>query len=259
MQSTRRLRRFFYEVDGAALDGQGYALTLTVRDLPPSAADWTTTRETFFKRLRRADLLRAQWLTEFQARGVPHLHGCTFFEDDDDRRELVMEHWLAAAARYRPRPEGQVVKELWGLPGWLQYQAKHSARGVRHYQRASVPEAWRTGTGRLWGVLGDWPTRRDQLVVEAHVFWRFRRLMRGWLISHARADENHPRVAWLRGMLSDPDRLRSRVRAMGEFCPEAVSLQLLHAAIVGTQASVTTSSVGPPSRGPERFRDEDEG
>lgn len=256
LQSTRRLRRWFYGVDGDALDGQGYALTLTVRDLPPSAAEWTATRLAFLHRMRRAGMVRGQWLTEWQRRGVPHLHGVVFFpEDRTDRGELVADHWLQAAAKWAPGRGGQVVKELWGLPGWLQYQAKHSARGVRHYQRANAPEAWRTGTGRLWGHLGDWPTRQLELEVDAAVFWRFRRLMRGWLVGNARTEGNVRRAVWLRGMLSDPERVRSAVRAVGEFCPEHVALQLLHHAIVLSEPSDTTASEGPPSRGPQRFRD----
>jgi hypothetical protein len=232
IQATRRLRRWFFAVDGTALDGVGYPFTLTVRDLPPSAADWTATREAFVQRLRRAELVRLQWLTEFQRRGVPHLHGVAYFpEGGGDRCELVLDHWLEAASRWNPGRQSQMVKQLWGLPGWLQYQAKHSARGVRHYQRANVPEAWREGTGRLWGYLGDWPTREMVLEVDREVFWRLRRLLRGWLIGQARAAGDHSKAVWLRRLLSDPERNRSAVRGIGEFCPEAVAQQLLMAAL----------------------------
>lgn len=235
VQSTRRLRRWFYAVDGGALDGNGYALTLTVRDLPPTAADWTATHRAFLKRLRRLGMVRGQWLTEWQRRGVPHLHGVAFFpEDGGDRDELadvVAAHWLQAADEWAPGRSAQVVKPLWGLPGWLQYQAKHSARGVRHYQRATVPEAWQSGTGRLWGYVGEWPLREEQLEVDRRTFWRFRRLLRSWLIAQAREAGDERRAAWLRGMLADPERARSSVRAVGEFCPESVALQLLRAAV----------------------------
>jgi hypothetical protein len=232
MQAARRLRRWFYGVDGAALEGQGYALTLTVRDLPPSAGEWTATRRAFLERMRRSGMVRGQWLTEWQRRGVPHLHGAVFFpEASTNLGELVADHWLEAASRWSPRREAQVVKELWGLPGWLQYQAKHSARGIRHYQRANVPQAWREGTGRLWGYVGEWPARELVLEVDRETFWRFRRLLRRWLLSRARTAGDHRRVAWLRHMLADPERQRCAVRAVGEFCPEAVARELLMAAI----------------------------
>jgi hypothetical protein len=231
LQATGRLRRWFYGVDGDALDGHGFALTLTVRDLPPSAEAWTATHRAFLMRMRRAGMVRGQWLTEWQRRGVPHLHGIVYFsEPSADRSEEVTRAWLEAAERWAPGPAGQHVKDVWGLPGWLQYQAKHSTRGVRHYQRANVPEAWQTGTGRLWGHVGEWPLREQLVEVDHATFHRFRRLLRGWLLGKARDAGDERRARYLRHMLTDPDRARSAVRAVGEFCPEPVARQLLLAA-----------------------------
>lgn len=233
-KSTARLRRWFYSVDGDQLDGVGFALTLTVRDLPPSAADWTSTRERYMARLRRAGMLRGQWLTEWQRRGVPHLHGCVFFgEASGVTPRVLQEHWLSSAGDWGPGRSAQVVSPLWGLRGWLQYQSKHSARGVRHYQRARVPEAWQEGTGRLWGTLGTWPLREEVRPIDMDSFWRFRRLLRAWLLSESRRASDWRRVAYLRRMLADPEPLRSAVRAVGEFCPEEVSRELLLAATYG--------------------------
>lgn len=234
-KSTGRLRRWFFTVDGDALDGEGLGFTLTVRDLPPTAAAWTSTHQSFLKRMRRAGLVRGQWLTEWQRRGVPHLHGCLFFPEGSSEglQDLVRGHWLASAAEWGAGASGQHITPLWGLSGWLQYQAKHSSRGVRHYQRAAVPPAWREGTGRLWGTVGEWPVREELFDVAAEDFWRFRRLLRSWLVAEARRSGDRRRAAWLRGILRDPDRLRSGVRAVGEFCPEAVSRELLLAATWG--------------------------
>jgi hypothetical protein len=241
IQATRRLRRFFFTVDGQALDGQGYALTLTVRDMPGSAAEWTAAHRAFLMRMRRAGMIRGQWLTEWQRRGVPHLHGAVYFpEGGGDFQQLVADHWLEVAARWSPRREAQAIQGIWGFPGWLQYQAKHSSRGVRHYQRANVPPAWREGTGRLWGYVGEWPQKEVQLDVDDGSFHRFRRLMRSWLIAKARARGDHKRVSWLRRMLADPQRTRSTVRAVGEFCPQSVAGQLLVAA-VGSHGSAWKS------------------
>ena len=231
-KSTGRLRRWFYAVDGDRLDGRGFALTLTVRDLPPAAADWTRTREAFKKRIVRAGAVRFQWLTEWQRRGVPHLHGCVWFpEASEVTPELVRDHWLSSAGEWGPGSSAQVVTPLWGLSGWLQYQAKHSSRGVRHYQRANVPEAWREGTGRLWGTVGAWPLREEVREIDLETFHRFRRLLRSWMVAQARQGAKRPedwrRVAYLRRMLADPERNRSVVRAVGEFCPEEVSRELL--------------------------------
>lgn len=232
-QATARLRRKFYGIDGEALDGRGHAFTLTVRDLPPSASDWSGTRERFLDRMRYEGMVRGQWLTEWQRRGVPHLHGCVYFPDDvEDGSEVVRRHWLSSAGVWRPGHSAQHVAPLWGLSGWLQYQAKHSARGVSHYQRANVPEAWKDGTGRLWGFVGQWPQREEAHDVDLMTFWRFRRLLRGWMLGQARASGDDRRAAWVRGMLRDPDERRARVRGMGEFCPEDVARRLLEAAEV---------------------------
>jgi hypothetical protein len=234
VQATRRLRRWFYSVDGGALDGIGYPFTLTVRDLPPSAREWTVTRERLVKRLRREGLLRGQWLTEWQRRGVPHLHGVAYFpEGAGDFQGAVSGHWLASAGVWGAEASGQHVGRLYDLPGWLQYQAKHSARGVRHYQRANAPQSWREGTGRLWGKVGEWPTREELHEVDLEVYHRFRRLLRRRMVSQARAAGDWRRLVFLRRMLSDPDRDRARVRGIGEFCPESVSRELLLAAAWG--------------------------
>ena len=233
-QATGRLRRWFYSVDGEQLDGRAYALTLTVRELPPSSGDWTATRKAFVERMRRAGMRRLQWLTEWQRRGVPHLHGIVYFDADDaPKAESVCDHWLEVADRWRARAEGQHVGEVWGLTGWLQYQAKHSARGVRHYQRANVPEGWQEGTGRLWGTSGQWPIREQLAEVDMRTFWRFRRLMRSWQLAEARQAEDYRRVSWVRRSLADPEPRRCACRAIGQFIPDTLSGDLLMAAAHG--------------------------
>ena len=248
-QSTGRLRRWFYTVDGDRLDGEGVGVTLTVRDLPPTAADWSRTISVMLKRMRRAGLVRGQWLTEWQRRGVPHMHGCLYFPaSSEGLQELVTGHWLASAAEWGAGASAQHVTPIWGLSGWLQYQAKHSSRGVRHYQRANVPDAWREGTGRLWGVVGDWPVREELVDVSTADFHRFRRLLRSWLVSEARSSGDWRRAAYLRGLLRDPERRRSTVRAVGEFCPEHVSRELLLVATYGEVPEGLTAVGGPIDR-----------
>lgn len=253
-QSTARLRRWFYTVDEQELDGQGVSLTLTVRDLPASAREWASARRAFLMRMDRLGLVRGQWLTEWQKRGVPHMHGVLFFpEGSVGLQEAVRAHWLESAAAWHPGASSQVVKPLWGLSGWLGYQAKHSARGIRHAQRQGMPPGWET-SGRLWGVVGEWPTREEVHDVPMDEFHRFRRLLRSWLVAAARREGEPRQAARLRKLLRDPERARSTVRAVGRFVPENVSRELLLAAtwgvleeLPGAETSGNTSSEGAPS------------
>lgn len=251
--TVRRLVRWFHSVDGDQVDGRGFALSLTVRDCPETPADWARVRRAFLERLRRLGFLRVQWLTEFQERGVPHMHLALYFP-----RELAISPavlvalWVEVAAEFGPGLRSQSVQEITGLVGWLQYQGKHSSRGVKHYQRASVPAAWREGTGRLWGYLGEWPVREEVIEVSTASFHRFRRLMRGWLLGRARVDLAAAagpwpahwnveraikreraalrRVGYLGRMLKCSHRELSPVRGVGEWCPESTAHKLLAAA-----------------------------
>jgi hypothetical protein len=72
--AVRRHTAWLRSVDTKQLDGQGVAVTLTVRECPPMSDDWTRLVKVLQQRLRRAGLLRWHWVVEWQRRGVPHLH-----------------------------------------------------------------------------------------------------------------------------------------------------------------------------------------
>ncbi|WP_425527867.1 rolling circle replication-associated protein, partial [Xylella fastidiosa] len=61
------------------LTGVGLALTLTVRDCPATAQEWQRMRRAWEKRMKRAGMIRVHWVTEWQRRGVPHLHCAIWF------------------------------------------------------------------------------------------------------------------------------------------------------------------------------------
>lgn len=230
-KTTARFRRWLFSVDGAALPARGFGLTLTVKDRVPTPGDWKKCRDRFVRRLEYQGLELFQWLTEFQRRGVPHLHGMAFFaEDAQVTAEAIKKHWLGAAKEFRPGIRSQHISEVYNLTGWLQYQTKHAARGIRHVQRVSVPEEWQDGTGRMWGVSGPWPTREESYEIDQAAFHRARRGFRSWLIADARKDGRVYQAADLRRLLRDPDRKRSTVRGVGEFVPEEVTREILLAA-----------------------------
>lgn len=240
--SVRRHTRWLYSVDAPAIDGYGWSVTLTVRDLPENAASWTALRRAYLKRLERTGLLiRSHWVTEWTRRRVPHMHLALYLSADltpaQAARELVLP-WLDVAQQYGSGPRGQHIGRITGVVGWLEYLSKHAARGVSHYQRNGKPPGWDT-TGRLWGHTGSWPVQEPAEVnLNRSEFFRFRRLVRAWRLADARtslaaADTSEKRrsarrrIASARTMLRSSDRALSEVRGVSEWIPEDVGLLLL--------------------------------
>jgi len=177
-QVSRRLRKWFYSVEIKELEGCGIAFTLTVRDCPKSHKDWYQLRESFHKRLHRDGLQYMQWLTEWQARGVPHLHGIAFFEKDYCTNNLI-NHWIKVSGKkYGSRSFGQNAQNITEIGGWMDYLMKHSTRSVINYQRSpeNIPAGWKE-TGGMWGKYGDWPTREGMCFdICQEGFYVFRRI-----------------------------------------------------------------------------------
>jgi len=153
--ATRRNIAFLRSINSETLhvseEGEllfGAALTLTLRDCPPTHKEWEVLRNSFFKRLGRLGLVRFHWVTEWQKRGVPHLHGAFWFPSTGDKKgdlyllSQVKDHWLSLTSDYRTGANGQHAVLINDAIGWFQYLAKHAARGLSHYQRSSdnIPE-----------------------------------------------------------------------------------------------------------------------
>lgn len=95
--------------------------------------------------------------------------------------------WDRASQQIRTSPEAQHVERIDNALGWSAYVAKHAARGVDHYQKAGdLPEGW-TKSGRLWSKGGEWPTRVDDLEVDAVTYHRMRRGVRRWMVARLKA------------------------------------------------------------------------
>lgn len=232
-ESIRSNTRFLYSIRAKELTGIAWSFTLTVRDCPPTHRDWKKLRERFFDRLRRLLLLRGHWLTEWQLRMVPHLHGCLFFDPDGPASaQAIMEAWLSAAAAYRPAAGSQAVMPMYDAIGWFQYVSKHAARGLHHYQRSpdQIPPGWQGTTGRMWGALGEWPKSEAMAVnLDMPAFHAFRRLLRRRRIADARAEGSSRRIAHARRMLKCSEPSRSSVRGASDWCDLSESLSLLAA------------------------------
>jgi len=230
--AVRRNLQFLYSVDETKLPGMGYALTLTVRDCPSSGQEWTRFRDCWIKRQRREGLQLLHWVTEWQARGAPHLHCAAWWSGSDDQHLRAIHDWLElTAANLLVAIKGQHVTPIYDPLGWSQYVSKHAARGHRHYQRQAVhiPEAWRgQSTGRLWGHLGSWPLRSPaKLGTDWMVFYQARRVLRSWRIADARASGSARRLVSARGCLRCPFPDLSRVRGLSEWFPEDLAMRVL--------------------------------
>lgn len=253
-RSSRSNTRFLYSVrspdlstaaDGSAL--LGLALSFTIRDCPPSHEDWQNLRRAFFERLRRKGLYRLHWLTEWQKRGVPHLHAALWFDLSKVHALLaskwpgvpvvafpllIQADWLELTARYRSSLGAQNIKPITDDLGWLQYLSKHAARGAAHYQRAagSVPAGWQK-TGRMWGHLGDFPTCEPLgLDLDSAGWFCFRRIVRRWRIAQARSGKHVSgrRIRSARRMLRCKDYGLSQVRGVSEWISVDLGLSIVH-------------------------------
>ena len=186
-QVSARLRKWLYSIPINSLSGHGYAFTLTVKNCPTTSDDWATIRNNFIKRMFRQNCLRLQWLTEWQQRGVPHLHGIAYFEDEI-RTDYIKNTWSSLAVKYGSQPWAQDCKPVHDVTGWLNYLSKHASRSATHYQRSSdnIPEGWKK-TGRMWGYRGDWDLRQPmKFEIDQEGFYRYRRIAKSIYKSNVR-------------------------------------------------------------------------
>jgi hypothetical protein len=233
-RSTRSNTRFLYSIDERHLDGHGFALSLTVKDAPATSADWHGARNAFLRRLRRMGMIRGHWLTEWQRRGVPHMHAAVWFDEglrERDRYALntIRQHWLAVAEAFGAGPRGQHVALIDDSIGWFQYLSKHAVRGLKHYQRSSdnMPPGWET-TGRMWGHVGDWPVQEPtDFRLDFYGFAAYRRIIRGWRRADARSSGKRDRIRSARSMLRCTSREVSSVRGVSEWFPQALNDQAI--------------------------------
>lgn len=242
--ACRRNTQFLMTVREDRLTGAGVAATLTLKDCPPSADAWHKLRRAWEKRMVRAGAIRFHWVTEWQRRGVPHLHVAIWFPDRYDLATPI-DAWLAVAAPYGAGRRAQHATIIDGVVGWFQYVSKHAARGVRHYQRSTenVPQGWKSKTGRVWGKVGDWPVQEGMRInlQDQHGdggWFAYRRLARSWRVADARASGEAYRIRSARTMLKCNDVPTSRVRGVMEWMSMEVQLALI-ASLAGRGYSVT--------------------
>lgn len=228
--ATRRNTQFLMSIREPDLTGAGVTFTLTLRDCPPTPELWHKLRKAWSERMRRAGMIRVHWVTEWQRRGVPHLHGVIWFPDKFDMATPVGA-WIDLAGVYGATLRGQHARPLESALGWFKYLSKHAARGVKHYQRTAenVPKEWQSKTGRVWGYGGSWPLETPRrIALDDAGFFALRRLVRSWRIADARAEKSSYRIRSARTMLRANDPQLSRLRGYSEWMPSyGVQLRLM--------------------------------
>lgn len=232
--ATRRNTQFLMSVEEPKLSGSGIALTLTLRDCPPTAAEWHRLRRAWIKRMDRAGMVRLHWVTEWQRRGVPHLHCAIWFPGDQHDMATPVDAWVAVAGGHGAGYRGQHARPIDGPIGWFQYLAKHASRGVKHYQRnhESIPAGWQSKTGRVWGHNGDWPIAKPRRFGlqggDGDGGWfHLRRMVRAWRHADARDTGSAWRIRSARQMLKSSEPGLSRLRGFSEWMPgETVQVRM---------------------------------
>lgn len=266
MSAVRRHTRWLYSVEVDGLTGDGWSLTLTLRDCPPDDVAWTRLRKEWLDQVRASGLLvRGHWVVEWTRRKVPHLHLAVYLrEGTRDVDALLVGTWLRLGAKYGAGPKGQHLAPITGAVGWLEYLSKHASRGVGHYQRQGKPSGWEK-TGRLWGHFGDWPTEEPaEVTLTRAEFYRFRRLVRSWKVAQFRqelreAPDLARRVAarrhlvYARRMLRCNDRSISWARGVSEWIPDDLGMVLLLVAAGDARAAREAATAAPRApRAPRR-------
>lgn len=232
-ETVRRHTKWLYAVNTADLSGDGFAVTLTVRDCPESAERFHTLRRSWIKRVERMGSIRIHWVIEWQRRGVPHMHTAVYFDrplTPQEKFQLV-DHWIDLSQPYGAKHISQYLLPITGAAGWLQYLSKHAARGAAHYQRQGKPSGWEK-TGRLWGHTGAWPVEEPmRFDIPQGAYFRVRRLIRSWRIADARSESDPVtrarRVRSARRMLSCNDRQLSEVRGISEWVDQETLIGFL--------------------------------
>jgi len=233
-KTARSNTRFLQSVKLDSLSGVGVAFTLTLKNCPENADDWHKLRRAFSMRLQRAGMSRLHWVTEWQRRGVPHLHGVAYFPPDRSPEaycNLILGHWLQIAERYVCAIWGQNAKPITNSLGWLQYLAKHASRGAGHYQRSSesIPDGWKKKTGRMWGKWGEWDTGDpSKFEVNMTAFHAYRRRFRAYRISEARSSCDWRSLKYARRCLKSNLASLSRVRGTSGWIPEEAHMAMVH-------------------------------
>lgn len=226
-----RMRAWFFSVDTSRLDGDGYGLTLTLRETP-TQSDWAKHLHRLQTYLtRQSDILRWAYVVEWQRRGTPHLH-VSLHVGDYSTVQSVIDYWMTTTHKHLRQtlsPKGQYATPLYESTGWLKYLSKHATKSANNYQRHGAPPGWE-GTGKLWAhSRGDtWPSV-DPLIAQLDraAYITLRRWIRRYQAAEARK-RNDKRWKWYRnGKRYGSDPTLSAVHGISSWVPIEDTLRMI--------------------------------
>ena len=158
--------------------GMPLFVTLTYPgEWPGDPVRWKRDLEVWLARLRRAHPMAwAVWRLEPQRRGAPHYHLLVF------GISLLAKEWLSrtwfevvGSEDERHLQAGTQVQRVESWRRVIGYAAKYLAKEV-----CELPEQWRRGVGRWWGVHQRKLVPREAMEVDVSgpAFFRLRRVLR---------------------------------------------------------------------------------
>lgn len=178
VSSARSNMRFLRSVVVESLPEYGLGFTFTVKDCP-SSEEWGKIKASLVKFLDRSGCACWHHVTEWQERGVPHLHGVAFWSNPEYAVNIrLTQQWLGRTRALGTDERAQQVIPIHGVAGWFQYMSKHASRGYAHYQRMAdhMPDGWEK-TGRMWArSRKGWETQTEGHSVTRREFYELRRL-----------------------------------------------------------------------------------
>lgn len=200
-QATRNLANYLMALDLVAVAGYPCEATLTI----PADCMGRVSSELMHRMLHnwlramgRHGMSHYVWVLEFTANRTAHIHVTMWLDAPIPEAEWAGAYpkvlWVRQCLAHDVPAllSAQDFKHLDDTPeNWLKYVAKHSTRGVKHYQRLmdGLPDDWRRHPGAMWGhdrKLDDYLGERMDLSMSMRAFWAFRREIRRRMVQQAK-------------------------------------------------------------------------
>lgn len=184
---------------------------------------------------------------EFTKKRTPHVHYLIFFNlFDRDTGELWSPDWVEDGERYKqePNPYIYAVRNLWLYltmdygthykaqhaktvrdisTELLNYELKHAARGVKHYQKdmRNSPVKWLDNPSfpRVWRKSRWFPVVPSEVLgfVDSDAWYVLRRRVVKWLVNRAVSRERWQEVSYWRRYLKGYSEDRSRQKGISQL------------------------------------------